>query len=116
MDPWLGKIPWRREWLPTPIFWPGEFHGLYSPRGLKELDTTERLNFWFRKKLIEANLTKCNVFISGGRYKDVYILIFTSFFQKKEKMGRKMEERKKAKKQINAWTLNNALKIILIFC
>ena len=24
----LGKIPWRREWLPTPVFWPGEFHGL----------------------------------------------------------------------------------------
>ena len=23
-----GKIPWRREWLPTPVFWPGEFHGL----------------------------------------------------------------------------------------
>ena len=27
-DPWVGKIPWRREWLPTPAFWPGEFHGL----------------------------------------------------------------------------------------
>ena len=27
-DPWLGKITWRRERLPTPIFWPGEFHGL----------------------------------------------------------------------------------------
>ena len=26
-----GKIPWRREWLPTPVFRPGEFHGLYSP-------------------------------------------------------------------------------------
>ena len=26
-DPWVGKIPWRREWLPTPVFWPGEFHG-----------------------------------------------------------------------------------------
>ena len=25
------KIPWRRERLPTPVFWPGEFHGLYSP-------------------------------------------------------------------------------------
>ena len=25
-----GKIPWRRERLPTPVFWPGEFHGLYS--------------------------------------------------------------------------------------
>ena len=25
-DPWFGKIPWRRERLPTPVFWPGEFH------------------------------------------------------------------------------------------
>ena len=39
-DPWVGKIPWRREWLPTPVFWPGEFHGLYSPWGLKESDMT----------------------------------------------------------------------------
>ena len=30
-DPWVRKIPWRRERLPTPVFWPGEFHGLYSP-------------------------------------------------------------------------------------
>ena len=29
-DPWVGKIPWRRERLPTPVFWPGEFHGLYG--------------------------------------------------------------------------------------
>ena len=43
-DPWVGKIPWRRERLPTPVFWPGEFHGLYSPRGCKESDTTERLS------------------------------------------------------------------------
>jgi len=27
-DPWVGKIPWRRERLPTPVFWPGEFYGL----------------------------------------------------------------------------------------
>ena len=26
-NPWVGKIPWRREQLPTPVFWPGEFHG-----------------------------------------------------------------------------------------
>ena len=25
--PWVGKIPWRREWQPTPVFWPGESHG-----------------------------------------------------------------------------------------
>ena len=35
-DPWIGKIPWRRERLPTPVFWPGEFHGLYSPWDCKE--------------------------------------------------------------------------------
>ena len=38
MDPWVGKIPWRREWQPTPVFWSGESHGQrslagYSPRG-----------------------------------------------------------------------------------
>ena len=26
-NPWVRKIPWRREWLPTPIFLPGEIHG-----------------------------------------------------------------------------------------
>ena len=41
---WVGKIPWRREWLPTLVFWPGELHGLYSPWGHKELDTTEWLS------------------------------------------------------------------------
>ena len=40
-DSWVGKIYWRRERLPTPVFWPGEFHGLYSPWGGKESDTTE---------------------------------------------------------------------------
>ena len=47
-DLWVGKIPWRREWLPTPVFLPGEFHGQrslagYSPWDDKELDTTEQL-------------------------------------------------------------------------
>ena len=39
-DPWVGMIPWRREWLPTPVFLPREFHGhrsltTYSPWGRK---------------------------------------------------------------------------------
>ena len=41
----VGKIPWRIEQLPTPVFWPGEFHWLYSPWGHKELDTTEFYTF-----------------------------------------------------------------------
>ena len=36
-----GKIPWRRERLPTPVFWPRVFYVLDSPCGLKELDMTE---------------------------------------------------------------------------
>ena len=41
-------VPWRREWLPTPVFLPGEFHGQrslvgYIPWGRKELDTAEGL-------------------------------------------------------------------------
>ena len=45
----MPKIPWRREWLPTPVFWPGEFREQrslvgYSPWGQKESDTTERLS------------------------------------------------------------------------
>ena len=45
-NPWVGKIPLRRKWQPTPIFLPGEFHGQrslagYSSWGCKELDTTK---------------------------------------------------------------------------
>ena len=45
-DPWVGKIPWRRKWQPTPLFLPGESHGWrslvgYSPQGRKESERTE---------------------------------------------------------------------------
>ena len=44
-NPWVGKIPWRREWQPTPVL-PEEFHGQksladYKPGGGKESDMTE---------------------------------------------------------------------------
>ena len=45
-NPWIGKIPWRRKWKPTPVCFPGESHAQrsladYSPWGHKESDTTE---------------------------------------------------------------------------
>ena len=48
MKSWVGKIPWRIEWQPTPAILPGESHGQrslagYSTQGHKELDMTERL-------------------------------------------------------------------------
>ena len=47
-DPWVGKILWRRAWLPSPVLLPRESHGQrsltgYSPWGHKEADTTEQL-------------------------------------------------------------------------
>ena len=51
-DPWVGKIPCRREWLLTPVFLPGKFYGQrslvgYSPWGFEELDRTEWLTLSF---------------------------------------------------------------------
>ena len=44
-NPWVRKISWRMEWLPTLAFLPGESHGqrslaVYSPWVHKESDTT----------------------------------------------------------------------------
>ena len=35
VPPWVGKIPWRRKWQSTPVFLPGEFHGLRSLEGYR---------------------------------------------------------------------------------
>ena len=52
-DPWVRKNPWRREWLPTPVFLPREFYGQrslagYSPWGCEQSDTTEQLTLSVR--------------------------------------------------------------------
>ena len=36
-DPWVGKIPWRREWKPTPVFLPGESAWTEEPTGLQSM-------------------------------------------------------------------------------
>ena len=62
-------IPWRTERLPTPVFWPGEFHGLYSPWGCKEPDTTERFSlslFIQRQVLVSAEKGKQTEKYQGG--------------------------------------------------
>ena len=78
MQTWLQSLgqegPWRREWQPTPVFLPGEFHGQrnlvdYSPWGRKESDTTKQLilfspclhhqNIRRRKKMAEVEKHSC---------------------------------------------------------
>ena len=47
-ETWVQSLSWEdpleKERLPIPVLWPGEFHGLYSPWGCRELDTTEWLS------------------------------------------------------------------------
>ena len=52
--PWVGKIPWRRERLPTPVFWPGELHGLYH--GVTKSQTRlSNFNFHFHYEQLYGN-------------------------------------------------------------
>ena len=60
---WVRKICWRREWLPIPVFFPGESHGQrtlegYNPQGHKESDRTEQLTL---------SLSTLGSLWSGGR-------------------------------------------------
>ena len=91
-NPWVRKIPWRREWLPTPIFLPGESYRQrnlvgYSPWGLKESETTKQLTlstfsmlfiniFTSFSSLHEVNkVNSLSILFSGGRdwfYRLVY--------------------------------------------
>ena len=49
-ETWVQTLGWEdpleKERLPTPVFWPGEFHGLYSSWGCKQLDTIEGLSLY----------------------------------------------------------------------
>ena len=59
-NPWIGKIPWRRAWQPTPIFLPGESHGErslagYSQWDCKEWDTTEAILIcWYSVYILDT--------------------------------------------------------------
>ena len=60
----------RRTRLPTPVFWPEEFHGLYGPWSCKELDMTEQLSLLVVKNL-PANsgdvISRKQVWSLGGK-------------------------------------------------
>ena len=79
-NPWVSKTTWRRKWLTTPVFLPGEFHGQrilsgYSPWVRKKSDMTGRVTHsLFMDRIIgfrwERNLSL--IFVS--------IILSTDFF------------------------------------
>ena len=69
-ETWVRKITWRREQQPTPVFWPGEFHGQrslagYSPLGPRELDMTERLSLFVDYQIFLHLFNKGNIINSA---------------------------------------------------
>ena len=63
--------PLERDRLPTPVFWPREFHGVYSPWGCKELDTTERLSLSYFEEEKNNYYSQCllsSYYALGAQY------------------------------------------------
>ena len=93
VSPWVRKIPWRREWQPTPVFLPGGSHGQtslvgYSPWGCKELDKTEQLTHTRKHTHTQQNIPskleiwKCEVFLRWNQL----ICVFFFLMPAKEKV------------------------------
>ena len=55
-DPWVRKMPWRREWLPTPVFLPGEFQGQKNLVGKVSDLTEQHFHFLFKDELAVAHI------------------------------------------------------------
>ena len=71
-DSWVRKMCWRRDRLPTPVFWSGEFHGLYGPWGQKSQTRLSDFHFHYISSKYITNRVKClnvirKINIWGGR-------------------------------------------------
>ena len=70
-NPWVRKIPWRREWQPTPVFLPGEPHRQKSlagcsPWGCRVRPTEQLTHAGILKIYVEwLNIHSCFIYING---------------------------------------------------
>ena len=69
-NPWVGKIPWRRKWHPTPVFLPGKSHGQrslasYSPLGCKRVGHDSMTKQQQQQNMHSVKLTVLTVFSVG---------------------------------------------------
>ena len=70
----LGRSPGEGKDFPAPVFWPGEFHGLYSWWGCKESDTTDQLSLIHHSYLSENH--------SPNHYSENKVLLKNKFSRK----------------------------------
>ena len=89
-DPWVRKIPWRREWLPTPVFLPGETHGLEEPGGLQSMGSQRVRHDW-----------AINTFSMGLTYINwVIIMLMEGREEERDKGNKKVRERRKGTRSV----------------
>ena len=83
-ETWVQSLGWEdsleKQWLPTPVFWPGEFHGLYIPWGRKESNTAERLSLHFRG--LWDNIKHTNIRVKGVPEEEEKRKALRNFFKK----------------------------------
>ena len=71
-ETWVGKIPWRREQLHTPVFWPGEFHGVSIVHGVAKTGTRlSNFHFTFYPDPFLAPFLQ----LISGNYNDIDVVI-----------------------------------------
>ena len=83
---WVRKIPWRREWLPTPVFLPGRSNGQrslagYSPWGRKELDTKQLTLFCFFVHIYVCVCIYIYFFLSFVSFLQIHLLYLHVIFK-----------------------------------
>ena len=82
-NPWVGKIPWRRAWQPTPVFLPGESQGQrklsgYSPWGQKVSDMSEQLSTHMLSIKIQIRNSLILIQMTPGISLDIYFSMLPS--------------------------------------
>ena len=64
-DPWVGKIPWRRAWHPTPVFLPGESPRTEEPHGLQSMRSQRATKHSTGKVKYTRKMKGCEVWHTG---------------------------------------------------
>ena len=77
----LGRSPREGDsWLPIPVFWPRDFHGLYSPGSHKDSDTTKWLSLWL-SFILNQWFSILGDVAPQGTFGNVWIYFFKKIFK-----------------------------------
>uniref|UniRef100_A0AAA9T9Z7 DNA mismatch repair protein n=1 Tax=Bos taurus TaxID=9913 RepID=A0AAA9T9Z7_BOVIN len=110
-DSWVGKIPWRRERVPTPVLWPGEFHG--AVHGVAKSRTRlSDFHFTLTFEVTEIDRSKKKALESDGPVKKKARKVQ----EKEEESDSLMSGNSEPKKHLRTRTVLKSLEKLKEFC